>query len=146
MHAKSANNDTWKKWRRTLKYHGIIWHTFLVPKFCCSKSCVSPRGVACLNIDPNRVRKLLGVYRGGVRGVGRSTAEVPGGGGGAVVTSRYVLQNEPNDAVSILNIHSWGKTNFRKKIARMPRLPISQGLTHRSGPGSKLFFGFFTHF
>ena len=78
-------------------------------------------------LDPNRVRKLLGVWRagggegggGGVRWVGRSAAGVPRGG--SVGTPTYIPQNDPHDALIILNIHKWGKNIFRKN------LPIGSG-------------------
>ena len=71
-------------------------------------------------LDPNRVRKLLGAWRGGEGGgggrwVGRSATGVPRGG--SVGTPTYIPQNDPHDALVILNIHKRGKTNFQEKFA-----------------------------
>ena len=85
-------------------------------------------------LTPDRVRKLLGVWRGG----GGSPGQSPG--------PRGRDPWAPHDALNILNIHNWGKNNFQKKIAHQLRPPISQGPTRRSGRGSKIFFVFFTHF
>ena len=106
-------------------------------------------------LDPNRVRKLLGVWKGGGRGggwhkasvseggggrwVGRSAAGVPRGG--SVGTPTYIPQHDPHDALIILNIHKWGK-NFSEKICPLAQAPISQGQTRRSGQGSKKFLCF----
>ena len=73
-------------------------------------------------LDPNRVRKLLGVWKGGGGGggggrwVGRSAGGVPRGW--SVGTQTYIPQNDPHDALIILNIHKWGKNFFRKTIAQ----------------------------
>ena len=53
-------------------------------------------------------------------------------------TPIYIPQNDPHDALIILNIHKWGKKVFRK-ICPFAQAPISQGQTRRSGQGSKNF-------
>ena len=103
-----------------------------------------PRGVACSNSRPQPVAKTFGgLDGGGGRWVGRSAARVPRGG--SVGTPTYIPQNDPHDALIILNIHKWGKKIFRKN------LPISSGshqprsdLEVRSGV--KIFSVFFKHF
>ena len=62
--------------------------------------------------------------------------------GGSVGTPTYVPQNDPHDALIILNIHNWGKQNFSENICPLAQAPISQGLTRGSGQGSKLFLCF----
>ena len=68
-----------------------------------------------------------------------------GGGGGSVGTPTYIPQNDPHDALIILNIHNWGENFFQKN------LPINSG-SHQPrsdpevGSGSKSFFVFFIHF
>ena len=66
-------------------------------------------------LDPNRVQKLLGVWRGGGGGGVGGSAGVPRGG--SVGTPTYIPQNDPHDALIILNTHKWGKKNFQKKSA-----------------------------
>ena len=56
----------------------------------------------------------------GGRRVGRSAAGLLGGGG-SVGTPTYIPQNDPHDTLIILNMHKWGKTNFKKN------LPINSG-------------------
>ena len=60
-------------------------------------------------------------------------------------TPTYIPQNDPHDALTILNIYNWGKKNFRKN------LPISSGSHQpRSDPevrsGINFFSVVFTHF
>ena len=62
----------------------------------------------------------------GGRQVGRSATGLPVRGGGAVGTPTYIPQNDPHDALIILNIHKWGKQNFPKKCARKLRLPSAK--------------------
>ena len=58
-------------------------------------------------LDPDRVRNFLGVWRGGGRWVGRSADGVPRGGSRGTPT--HIPQNDPHDALIILNTHKWGK-------------------------------------
>ena len=60
-------------------------------------------------------------------------------------TPTYIPQNDPHDALIILNIHNWGKKNFQKKlpISSCSHQPRSN-LKVRSGV--KFFSVFFTHF
>ena len=53
--------------------------------------------------DPDWVRKLLGVWRGGEGGVGGLAGQLPGspGGGGGMGTPTYMPQNDPHDALII---------------------------------------------
>ena len=68
------------------------------------------------------LRKNFGVWRaGGGWWVGRSAARVPRGG--SVGTPTYIPQNDPHDALIILNIQKWGKKNFQEKFAHWLRLP-----------------------
>ena len=64
-------------------------------------------------------------------------------GGASVGNPTYIPQHGPHDALIILNIHNWGKKNFRKKFCPLAEAPISQGPTRRSGRGSKFFLCFF---
>ena len=64
------------------------------------------RGAACSNSRPQPSAKTFGGLEG--RWVGRSAAGLPGGGGGSVGTPTYIPQNDPHDALIILNIHNWG--------------------------------------
>ena len=75
----------------------------------------------------------------GGEGVGWSAAGVPRGG--SVGTPTYKAQNDPHDALIILNIHKWGK-KISEKICPLAQAPISQGQTRRSGQGSKFFLCF----
>ena len=52
-------------------------------------------------------------------------------------TPIYTPQNDPHEALIILNIHKWGKLFFQKKIAHQLRLPSA-----KVGSGSKLFLCF----
>ena len=36
--------------------------------------------------------------------------------GGSVGTPTYIPQNDPHDALIILNIHNWGEKNFKKNL------------------------------
>ena len=60
-------------------------------------------------------------------------------------TPTYIPQNDPRDTLIILNMHKWGKKNFKKK------LPINSG-SHQprsdpeAGSGSNSFFVLFSHF
>ena len=56
-------------------------------------------------------------------------------------TPTYIPQNDPHDALIILNVHKWGK-NFFKKICLSTQAPISQGPTQRSGRGQNPFLCF----
>ena len=70
--------------------------------------------------------------------VGGSASQPPGSlEGGSVGTPTYIPQNDPHDALIILNIHSRGKKN-----CPLAQAPISQGQTRRSGQGSKNFLCF----
>ena len=94
--------------------------------------------------DPNRVRKLLGVWRGvgGGGGLGGSAGQPPGSlEGGSVGDPTYIPQHDPHDTLISLNIHKWVKFFFRK-ICPLAQAPISQGQTRRSGQGSELFLCF----
>ena len=59
-------------------------------------------------------------------------------------TPTYIPQNDPHDTLIILNMHKWGKKNFKKN------LPINSG-SHQprsdpeAGSGSKSFFVLFSH-
>ena len=83
----------------------------------------SPRGAACSNSIPQPGAKTFGGMEGGGGGrggggrwVGRSAAGVPRGG--SVGTPQHTLpQNDPHDALIILNIHKWGTKTFQKKFA-----------------------------
>ena len=115
----------------------------------CAFMAISCRHAPCLQhvvqggrpvqiLDPNRVRKILGVWRGGGGLVGQLVSRRgPQGGGGA----KYIPQNDPHGALIILNIHNWGKRIFRK-FCTLAQAPISQGLTRRSGRGSNFFLCF----
>ena len=63
---------------------------------------------------------------GGGRGrwVSRSTTGVPRGG--SLGTPTYIPQNDPHDALIILNIHKWGENFFQKKFAHWLRLPSAK--------------------
>ena len=76
--------------------------------------------------DPEGCATVVGVVGGGGglppalvdpnlggRRVGWSAAGLPGGGG-SVGTPTYIPQNDPHDTLIILNIHNWGKKNFKK--------------------------------
>ena len=52
----------------------------------------------------------------GGKPVGQSAAGAPRGG--SVGTPTYIPQNDPHDALIILNIHKWGKNFFQKKFSR----------------------------
>ena len=54
-------------------------------------------------------------------GVGGWGGQPPGSLGGSVGTPTYIPQNDPHDALIILNLHNWDKKNFQKK------LPITLG-------------------
>ena len=73
-------------------------------------------GAACSNSRPQLGAKTFGGLGGGGGGrwVGRSAAGVPRGG--SVGTPTYIPQNDPYDALIILNIHKWGKRFFQKKL------------------------------
>ena len=60
-------------------------------------------------------------------GGGGSAGQLPGsrGGRGSVGTT-YKPQNDPHDALIVLNIHNWGKIFFRKNCPSA-QAPISQG-------------------
>ena len=90
-------------------------------------------------LDPSRVRRLLGVRRGG--GVGGSAGQPSGysGGGGSVGTPTYIPQNDPHDALIILNIHNWGNKKFFTKELAKVRPGGQVG-------GQTCFSVFFTHF
>ena len=78
---------------------------------------------------------------GGGGGLGGSAHQPPG----SVGTPTYIPQNDPHDALIILNIHKWCKNCFRKN------LPISSG-SHQPRsdpevrPGVKKFSVFFKIF
>ena len=78
----------------------------------------------------------------GVGGSGGQPPGSPGGGGGSVGTLTYIPQNDPHDTLIILNMHKWGKKNFKKK------LPINSGSHQpRSNPeAGSAFFVLFSHF
>ena len=69
----------------------------------------------------------------GGRRVGRSGSQPPssplGGEGGPT----YIPENDPHDALIILNMHKWGK--FFLKNCPSTQAPISQGPARRSGRG-----------
>ena len=76
-------------------------------------------------------------------GVGGSGGQPPGsagGGGGSVGTPTYIPQNDPHDALIILNIHDWDKKFFQKN------LPINSGslpsakVRPRGRVGGKILF------
>ena len=94
----------------------VVNHTLLL---CTTKPQENSRGAACSNPRPQPGAKTFGGLEGGGGGrwVGQSAAGVPGGGGGSVGTPTYIPQNDPHDALIILNIHKWGKKNFQKKFA-----------------------------
>ena len=79
----------------------------------------------------------------GGRRVGRSSAGLPGGGGG---TPTYIPQNDLHDALIILNIHKWGLNIFQKKIAHQLRLPSAKIQPGGGVGGRTPFFVFFSHF
>ena len=94
------------------------------------------RGAACLNSRPQPGAKTFGGLEGG--GVGGLAGQPPGSpGAGSVGTATYPPQNDPHDALIILNIHNWGKKN-----CPLAQAPISQGPTSRSGRGSIFFLCF----
>ena len=75
-----------------------------------------PRAAAYSNSRPQPGVKIFGgLEGGGGRWVGRSAAGVPKGG--SVGTPTYIPQNDPHDALIILNIHKWGKQNLQKTFA-----------------------------
>ena len=88
------------------------------------------------------MRKLLGVWRGGGGSwVGRSAAGSLEGGGGVQWVPQHTPQNDPHDALIILNIHKWGKKYFQKN------LPIGSGKVRRGGQVRvKKFFCIFQTF
>ena len=51
---------------------------------------------------------------------------VPSGGGGGVGIPTYKPQNDPHEALTILDIHKWGKKSFQQKFAHQPRLPSAK--------------------
>ena len=78
--------------------------------------------------------QTLGVAAG--RAVSRRAPQ-----GGSVGTPIYLPQNDPHDALIILNIHNWGKNFFSiNSGSHQPRSDPEVGL------GSKSFFVFFVHF
>ena len=101
-----------------------------LPVAVCNQSCVWPVPLLPL-VDPNL----------GGRRVGRLAAGPPRGGGGSVGTPTYIPQNDPHDALIILNMHKWGK-KFSKKNCPSTQAPISQGPTRRPGPVQNPFLCF----
>ena len=131
----------WKASQTTTKSAGEMGQPSLMPLM--RGNWTSPKGGRPVQIlTPNRVRRLLGVRRGGVEGgrwVGRSAAGVPGGG--SVDTPTYIPQNDSHDALMFLNIHKWDKKFGFKKFAHQLRHPSAK----KVGSGVKLSFEFFTH-
>ena len=72
------------------------------------------RGAACSNFTPQPGAKTFAGLEGGGRWVGRSAAGVPRRGSVGIPT--YIPQNDPHDALIILNIHKKGKKIFHKKL------------------------------
>ena len=72
VHAKRANNDTWKRGLGNFKYHGTIWHTFVVPNFAFPK-------FACSSFPPPPgTRQAVAYGPPGVGGVGVGVNWGPG--------------------------------------------------------------------
>ena len=78
--------------------------------------------------------QVFSLVGGGGKWVGRSAGRIPRGG--SVGTPKYKPQNDPHDALIILNIHKWGKKIFRKN------LPIGSGSYQ---PRSDQFLGGAVH-
>ena len=63
-------------------------------------------------------------------------------GGGVGGYPNNIPQNDPDEALIILNLHNWGKNIFFKKNCPLIRAPISQGLAQRTGRGQNPFLCF----
>ena len=78
------------------------------------------KGTACSNSRPQPGAKKFGGLEE-VGGSGGLASQPPGPHGGGGGTPTHIPQNDPHDALIILDIHNWGKKLFRKI------LPISSG-------------------
>ena len=79
------------------------------------------------------------------RRVGRSATGVPRGGGRSVGTPTYIPQNDPHDALIILNMHKWVQEILQKKNAHKLRLPSAK-VRPGGWVGVKMFFCVFHPF
>ena len=59
--------------------------------------------------------------------------------GESVDSPTYIPQNDPHNALIILNIHKWGKIFFSKKMSHQLRLPSAK-VRPRSRVGSQNVF------